>query len=402
MNRIKLSRGVVQQGHTVDEAENGKQALEMLGADGFDLVLLDIIMPEMDGYQVLEQMKLDTNLRDIPVVVISALDDLQSVVRCIEMGAEDYLPKSFDPVLLKARIGASLEKKRLRDQEALMSENLREKSNALEQLSNQLAKYLSPQVYDSIFTGKQEVKLVSQRKKLTVFFSDIVDFTETTDRLESEDLTRLLNHYLTEMSQIAVAHGATIDKFVGDAIVIFFGDPESLGVKEDALACVNMAIAMRKKLAELEGVWRESGLEKPFQCRIGISTAVCTVGNFGSEDRMDYTIIGGGVNLAARLETASIPGEILISYETYAHVKDQIHAEEHGQIEVKGLAYPVATYKVLDHYENLDEAKRPIRAKSPHFQFDADVALMSPEERQQVSAMLLEAAERLTKIDAKT
>src|SRR5262249_27328670 len=127
-------------------------------------------------------------------------------------------------------------------------EELTTKSNALEQLSNQLAKYLSPQVYDSIFTGKQQVKLVSQRKRLTIFFSDLADFTEPTKVLESEDLPRLLNQYLTEMSQIALAHGATIDKYVGDAIVIFFGDPETRGVKEDAVACVKMAIAMREKM----------------------------------------------------------------------------------------------------------------------------------------------------------
>ncbi|HET9244248.1 MAG TPA: PAS-domain containing protein, partial [Xanthobacteraceae bacterium] len=174
---------------------------------------------------------------------------------------------------------------------------LADKSRALEHLSNQLAKYLSPQVYESIFTGKQEVKIASRRKQLTVFFSDIAGFTETTDRLESEDLTRLLNHYLTEMSQIALSYGATIDKYVGDAIVIFFGDPETHGVKEDALACVEMAIAMRKRMLELQDVWRASGIENPLQARIGINTGYCTVGNFGSEDRMDYTIIGGGVNL---------------------------------------------------------------------------------------------------------
>jgi adenylate cyclase len=282
-----------------------------------------------------------------------------------------------------------------------MAENLRNKSNALEQLSNQLAKYLSPQVYDSIFSGKQEVKLISQRKRLTVFFSDIAGFTETTDRLESEDLTRLLNQYLTEMSQIAVAHGATIDKYVGDAIVIFFGDPESRGVKEDALACVNMAIAMRERLKELEGVWKESGLEKPLNCRIGINTGFCTVGNFGSEDRMDYTIIGGGVNLAARLETAATPGEILISYETYVHVKDQIHCEEHGEIEVKGIAYPATTYRVIDVYEKLDDSRRPIHVKLPHFQLDADVSLMSAQEQRDAAAILLEAAERLSNSGAK-
>ncbi|MCH8155238.1 MAG: PAS-domain containing protein, partial [Proteobacteria bacterium] len=159
---------------------------------------------------------------------------------------------------------------------------LADKSNALEQLSNQLAKYLSPQVYESIFTGKQEVKLTSRRKKLTVFFSDIVGFTETADKLESEDLTKLLNHYLTEMTQIALKYGATVDKYVGDAIVIFFGDPETRGVKEDALACVKMAIAMRKRMLELASIWRDSGIEKPLQVRIGINTGYCTVGNFGS------------------------------------------------------------------------------------------------------------------------
>ena len=126
--------------------------------------------------------------------------------------------------------------------------------------------------------------------------------------------------------------GATIDKYVGDAIVIFFGDPETRGVKEDALACVKMAIAMRQKMAELQGTWRDSGIANPLRCRIGINTGFCTVGNFGSEDRMDYTIIGSGVNLASRLESASAPGEILISYETYALVKDQIQCKKFGDI----------------------------------------------------------------------
>jgi class 3 adenylate cyclase len=230
---------------------------------------------------------------------------------------------------------------------------LAEKSRALEQLSSQLAKYLAPQVYQSIFTGKQEVKIASRRKKLTIFFSDIVGFTETADRLESEDLTRLLNHYLTEMSQIALAHGATIDKYVGDAIVIFFGDPETRGVTEDAIACVEMAVAMRKRMRELQDVWRASGIERPLQCRIGINTGYCTVGNFGSEDRMEYTIIGGGVNLASRLEAAARAGEILMSYETYAHVRHRVRCEERGHISVRGVAYPVATYQLVDTYENL-------------------------------------------------
>jgi class 3 adenylate cyclase/phosphoglycerate-specific signal transduction histidine kinase len=276
---------------------------------------------------------------------------------------------------------------------------LADKSRALEQLSNQLAKYLSPQVYESIFTGKQEVKIASRRKELTVFFSDIAGFTETTDRLESEDLTRLLNHYLTEMSRIALSYGATIDKYVGDAILIFFGDPETRGVKEDALACIEMAIAMRKRMLELQHVWRASGLEKPLQCRIGINTGYCTVGNFGSEVRMDYTIIGGGVNLASRLEAAATPGEILISFETYANVRDRIHCEERGHISVKGIAYPVATYQVVDAYENLGIDRLFIHEERPNLRLDLNLAAMSAGDRGHAATVLREALNRLSALD---
>ncbi|HSG64645.1 MAG TPA: GAF domain-containing protein, partial [Gammaproteobacteria bacterium] len=153
-----------------------------------------------------------------------------------------------------ARLFASAQEARRRAEEA--NERVLEQNRMLESLSTKLSKYLSPQVYSSIFTGSQSVEISAKRKKLTVFFSDIAGFTETADKLESEDLTQLLNHYLTEMSQIALAHGATIDKYVGDAIVIFFGDPETRGVREDALACVKMAIAMRERLRELAGIWR--------------------------------------------------------------------------------------------------------------------------------------------------
>jgi class 3 adenylate cyclase/HAMP domain-containing protein len=275
-------------------------------------------------------------------------------------------------------------------------EELAEKSGALESLSNQLAKYLSPQVYDSIFTGKQEVRIASRRKKLTVFFSDIANFTETADRLESEELTQLLNHYLTEMSQIALDHGATIDKYVGDAIVIFFGDPETKGVKEDALACVKMAIAMRTRMQDLEGIWRDSGIENPLRCRMGVHTDYCTVGNFGSETRMDYTIIGGGVNTASRLESSATPGEILISYETFAHVRDLIHCEEHGEIEVKGIAYPVATYQVLDSYENLGMERRHFRQDHPYVKLDLDLDAMTSDDREQAATVLRRALDILS------
>ena len=276
---------------------------------------------------------------------------------------------------------------------------LADKTKALEHLSSQLAKYLSPQVYNSIFAGKQEVKIASRRKELTVFFSDIAGFTETADRLESEDLTRLLNHYLTEMSKIALSFGATIDKYVGDAIVIFFGDPETRGVGEDALACVEMAIAMRTRMRQLQDVWRASGIEKPLQCRIGINTGYCTVGNFGSEERMDYTIIGGGVNLASRLEAATTPGEILISYETYAHVRDRIHCEERGQISVKGIAHPVSTYQVVDTYAHLAAERGLIHEERPSLRLDLDLDAMSADDRSHAAAVLREALDRLSALD---
>jgi class 3 adenylate cyclase len=274
-------------------------------------------------------------------------------------------------------------------------ESLSEKSAALEALSGKLAKYLAPQVYNSIFTGRQDVAIASKRKKLTVCFSDIAGFTETTDKMESEDLTQLLNHYLTEMSKIASQYGATIDKYIGDAIMMFFGDPESRGVKQDALACVKMALAMQKRVVELADIWRNAGIEIPLRCRIGIHTGYCTVGNFGSEDRMDYTIIGGAVNLASRLEHEAPPGGVLISYETFAHVKDEVQCEERGEIRVKGLAYPIATYGVVDLKSSATAAWPALRAELPHLRLEIEPELMSEDEHSRAVQMLREAAEQL-------
>lgn len=270
-------------------------------------------------------------------------------------------------------------------------------SAALEALSGKLAKYLAPQVYDSIFAGRQDVRIASQRKKLTICFSDIAGFTETTDRMESEDLTQLLNHYLTEMSKIASDYGATIDKYVGDAIVMFFGDPESNGVKEDALACVKMAIAMQRRMTELAGVWRDAGMQTPLRCRIGIHTDYCTVGNFGSADRMDYTMIGGAVNLASRLEHEAPPGDVIISYETYAHVREEVHCEEHGDIRVRGIAYPVTTYRVVDLKTNVTAGDVAIRAQRPHLRLELEPHLMSADERDEAALILREALDRLSR-----
>ena len=253
------------------------------------------------------------------------------------------------------------------------NEVIAQKNKALDALATKLSKYLSPQIYHSIFTGAQNVEIASSRKKLTIFFSDVVNFTETTDKMESEDLTNLLNRYLTEMTNIALEHGATIDKYIGDAIMVFFGDPASKGVKEDARACVRMAIAMLKRLAELHTEWLELGAEQPFHLRIGINTAYVTVGNFGSDDRMDYTIIGSGVNATARLESFAETDGILIGHETYALVKDEVNAEEQEPIKVKGFAEPLRCYKVLGLYDDLVAKGSVIREEQDGFKLLLDL-----------------------------
>jgi adenylate cyclase len=246
---------------------------------------------------------------------------------------------------LRKSLATQLEKQKKVAEDAKAEAQL--KTQQMEDVSGQLAKYLSPQIYESIFSGKQNVEVKSYRKKITVFFSDIVNFTVISDKLESEELTALLNFYLNEMSQIALKHGATIDKYIGDAIMIFFGDPESFGIEEDARRCVAMAVEMQQRMAELWGYWsKHFGLKKDLEIRVGINTGYCTVGNFGSEDRLDYTVIGAAVNLASRLESAATPSGILVSEETYFQVKDYFSFDAPQQLELKGLERSVSAYEV--------------------------------------------------------
>ncbi|MGB0847901.1 MAG: adenylate/guanylate cyclase domain-containing protein [Thiolinea sp.] len=244
---------------------------------------------------------------------------------------------------------------------------LKEKKLQLEQLTAKLAKYLSPQVYNSIFLGEKEVKIETYRKKITIFFSDIKGFTETTDSMESEALASLLNNYLNEMAEIALRHGGTIDKFIGDAILIFFGDPESRGDVKDAEACVLMAIEMRERMKYLRKKWEGEGVTKPLHIRCGINTGFCTVGNFGSENRLDYTIVGGQVNLTSRLESHAEPDQILISQTTYALVKDGIRCEKKDEIKVRGINNPIQTFQVLGVQNSLTDNREKINQRVNKF-----------------------------------
>ncbi|MEL7152845.1 MAG: adenylate/guanylate cyclase domain-containing protein, partial [Pseudomonadota bacterium] len=227
-----------------------------------------------------------------------------------------------------------------------VNQELATKNQFLADLSSKIGKYLSPQVYASIFAGEKDVTISTERKKLTVFFSDIKDFTLTTERLQPEEITELLNEYFSEMSHIADQHGATLDKFIGDAMLAFFGDPHSQGVENDAKACVSMAVSMQKRIKELQSAWRDRGVEHPFAVRMGINTGYCNVGNFGSKDRLDYTIIGAEANLAGRLQSIAQPGEIIMSYETYVHVSDLFDATKLEPLRVKGISRDVIAYRL--------------------------------------------------------
>jgi len=269
---------------------------------------------------------------------------------------------------LRRSLSTQLEKQKKIADEA--KKEAQEKSAELEVLSAKLAKYLSPQIYEQIFSGHQDANVTSQRKKLTIFFSDIVGFTDITEHLESEELTSLINFYLNEMSMITLKYGGTIDKYIGDAILIFFGDPESNGYKEDASSCLKMAIEMQNKMRELTDVWGKNfGLKSALSIRIGINTGFCTVGNFGSDNRLDYTVIGSPVNLASRLESTAQPNNIIVSEETYLLVRDLFKLEEIGEIKLKGISRPVKYYEVLSAKE---QEMTPLKINTSHLKLEID------------------------------
>ncbi|MEC7205808.1 MAG: adenylate/guanylate cyclase domain-containing protein [Pseudomonadota bacterium] len=254
------------------------------------------------------------------------------------------------------------------------------KTERLEKISNQLAKYLSPQIYKNIFETDTDKVETYTRKKLTVFFSDIKEFTSLSDTLDPDLLAEIINEYLSEMTEIALHFGGTIDKFIGDAILIFFGDPETEGTALDAEKCVNMAIAMRKRVGELDEVWKkEKGITQGLQVRTGISTGYCTVGNFGSVQRVDYTVLGSPVNLAARLEAACGPQEILVSPETKSLVEKVFEFEEKKPIKLKGFSESIKPYQLI-----INDQKEKTVAHSLHSSDTLDVIVKRPDDLEKI------------------
>jgi len=326
VNRLLLQRSLELQGHSVACAANGRIALEMLAAGPFDLMLLDMEMPEMNGFQVLEHLAADLALRDLPVIVTSSLEGLDHIVRCIELGAEDYLPKPVNAVLLKARIGASLEKKRLRDQQKEL-----------------VRRFATSEVAQDL--QQSGFALAGRRVQGSVMFCDIRGFTALVESQPPEETIELLNTFYTLMFDAISGHGGVVNQMIGDGLMAIFGAP--LPLADHAAAAVNAALEMVELIELLGNERREAGRE-PIRIGIGVATGAMVAGYTGTQQRATYTCIGDTVNLAARLEahTKVALRAILVDAETCAALGERIATERLGPVAFKGKALPVEVFAV--------------------------------------------------------
>ena len=345
-NRYSLSRRLGREGYTnVTTADDGRQALDLLRSKTFDLVLLDIMMPEVNGYEVLEQLKADAELRHIPVIMISAVEDLASVVRCIELGAEDYLAKPFNATLLRARVGASLEKKALRDEvlawSRTLEERVREQVSQLERLGR-LKGFFSPHLADSILNGGGEDLLKTHRREVVVVFLDLQGFAVFTDSSEPEEVMRVLAEYHRVMGQLITTHEGTLERFAGEGMMIFFNDPIRLDYP--TTHAVRMALAMQDRFAPLRAAWKREGYD--LDLGIGVAQGYATLGAIGFDGRWDYACIGSVTNLAARLCSEAKGGQILTNQKTLTLVEESAQVEPLGEITLEGMSQPVRVFNV--------------------------------------------------------
>jgi adenylate cyclase len=326
VNRILLARSLEQQGHQVETAENGKDGLQKLRDQPFDLVLLDIEMPEMDGYQVLEVCLNDTDLRNIPIIMTSSMEELDSVVKCIELGAEDYLNKPVNPVLLRARINASLEKKRLRDEQRKLFRTF-----ATEEVAEELM--------------RSGFSLGGKHIHGSAMFTDIRSFTTLAESQDPADTIDLLNDYYALMFEAITGNGGTINQMLGDGIMAIFGAPT---VQADhAERAVRAALEM---IDLIEAFNQQQAMEGKIQIKIGIGIASgkMVAGYAGTQQRATYTCIGDTVNLAARIEdyTKEAGKPILIDKFTRDGLSEKIQVEAIGEVTFKGKQQAVEIFAV--------------------------------------------------------
>ncbi|MFN0316291.1 MAG: adenylate/guanylate cyclase domain-containing protein [Burkholderiales bacterium] len=324
VNRLLLARTIELQGHRCASAENGRIALDMLRREAFDLMLLDIEMPELDGFQVLEQLKADGQLRDLPVIVTSSLEGLENVVRCIELGAEDYLSKPVNPVLLKARIGASLEKKRLRDQ-----------------MRDMVRRFATSEVAQDM--QQSGFALGGKRIRGTVMFADIRGFTSLVESQTPEDTIELLNTFYALMFEAISSHGGVVNQMIGDGLMAIFGAPLALA---GHCGCAVRAAREMTEMIALFNLEREAANKPAIAIGIGIATGDMVAGYTGTQQRATYTCIGDTVNLAARLEahTKVAQRAILMDAATREGLGGEIPTEALGPVQFKGKAESVAVF----------------------------------------------------------
>jgi adenylate cyclase len=347
INRDLLSRYLARLGHTVQAAPDGRQALEMIDSGAFDLVLLDIMMPELNGYQVLQHLQDSANWRDLPVIMISALDEMDSVVRCIELGAADYLPKPFNPVLLRARVGACLEKKRLRDLEKEQKRQLQELNAALEVrnrfIRQTFGRYLSDDIVESILERPDGLKIGGEKRQATILMSDLRGFTSLSEGLPAEDVVAMVNIYLETMTDIILKYQGTIDEFIGDGILAIFGAPFQR--PDDAPRAIACAVEMQLAMASVNDRNRQAGYPE-VALGIGVNTGNMVVGNIGSKKRTKYGVVGSNVNLTARIESYTVGGQIFISESTFKACGDIVRLDNAMQVSPKGVKEPLTIYEV--------------------------------------------------------
>ncbi len=322
-NRELLSRRLDKQGFNVDTAENGKQALEMVYQNDYDLILLDIIMPEVDGFQVLAQMKKDPKLRHIPIIMISALDEIDGVVRCIDMGAEDYLQKPFNQVILKAKINASLERKRFRDKEQAYLRTLKAEQEKSEKL---LLNILPKPIADRLKIHKETI--ADDFDEVTVLFADLVKFTQMSAGISARALVDKLNEIFFAFDILTEVHGLEKIKTIGDAYMLVGGVPTQRPDHAEAVA--DIAIAMFKAI---ERINHQNASQ--LQIRIGIHTGPVVAGVIG-KNKFNYDLWGDAVNVASRMESQGIPGKIQVSEATYHLLKKDFSLEKRGEVDIKG------------------------------------------------------------------
>jgi adenylate cyclase len=327
VNRLLLARSLELQGHSVASAENGRVALKMLRGESFDLLLLDMEMPEMDGWQVLERLANDLQLRDLPVIVTSSLEGIANVVRCIELGAEDYLNKPVNPVLLKARIDASLEKKRLRDQQKEL-----------------VRRFATPEVAQDL--QKSGFSLGGKRVQASVMFADIRDFTALAETQPPEETIELINTYYALMFDAISGHGGVVTLMMGDGLMSVFGAPVPLADHGES------AVRAAQEMVEMIMLFnreREAAGKPPIAIGIGIASGEMVAGYTGTNQRATYTCIGNTVNLAARLEThtKAVQRAILIDQATRSALSDKIAVEPLGPVPFRGKSAAVEVFAVV-------------------------------------------------------